>query len=78
MIHPAKFVDAVASPDENMRVMTETELTFFRKNIRDFYTALCRNGNLNDVEKINELLCVYKLRQYDIVRQYSVKYERKS
>lgn len=78
MIHPSKIVDAVASPDEKMRVMTETELISFRKNIRDFYTALCKNGNLNDVEKINELLCVYKLRKDDITCQYSVKYERKS
>ena len=56
MIHPSKVVDEVASPDENMRVMTEKELTCFRKNLRDFYSTLCQNGNLSDVNKINELL----------------------
>ena len=39
---PSKVVDEVASPDENMRVMTEKELASFRKNIRDFYRTLCQ------------------------------------
>lgn len=78
MIHPSKFVDIVASPNENMRVMTEKELTFFRKNLRDFYSTLCHNGNINDINKINELLHIYKLRKDDIVNMYTVKFERKS
>ena len=78
MVHPSKFVDAVASPNENMRVMTEEELTCFRKNLRDFYSALCHNGNINDVSKINELLRIYKLRKDDIANMYTVKFERKN
>ena len=77
IVHPSKFVDVVASPDENMRVMTEKELTCFRKNLRDFYSTLCQNGNLSDVNKINELLRIYKLRKDDIVNRYTVKFERK-
>ena len=76
MIHPSTVVDAVASPDENMRVMTEKELECFRKKVRDFYSALCQNGNINDVSYINELLCMYKLRKDDIVNMYTVKFER--
>lgn len=77
MAHPSKVVDAVASPDDNMRVITEKELEFFRKNVRDFYSALCQDGNIDDVSKINELLHIYKLRKDDIVNMYTVKYERK-
>lgn len=77
IVHPSKFVDVVASPDENMRVMTEEELTCFRKNIRDFYSALCHNGSISDISKINELLSIYKLRKDDIVNRYTVKFERK-
>lgn len=76
MIHPSTVVDAVASPDENMRVMTEKELECFRKKVRDFYSTLCQNGNINDVSNINELLCMYKLRKDDIVNMYTVKFER--
>ncbi|WP_158575543.1 helicase C-terminal domain-containing protein [Agathobacter rectalis] len=76
IVHPSKFVDVVASPDENMRVMTEEELTCFRKNIRDFYSALCHNGSISDISKINELLSIYKLRKDDIVNRYTVKFER--
>lgn len=78
MVHPSKFVDVVASPDENMRVMTEEELAYFRKNLRDFYSTLCNNGNISDVSKINELLRIYKLRKDDIVNMYTVKFERKN
>lgn len=77
MVHPSKVVDVVASPDENMRVMTEEELVCFRKNLRDFYSALCHNGNISDVSKINELLRIYKLRKGDIANMYTVKFERK-
>ena len=78
IIHPSKFVDTIASPDENMRVMTEQELACFRKNIRDFYSTLCQNGNIGDVNKINELLRIYKLRKDDITNMYTVKFERKN
>lgn len=78
MVHPSKLVDVVASPDENMRVMTEEELTCFRKNIRDFYSALCHNGSISDISKINELLSIYKLRKDDITNMYTVKFERKN
>ena len=78
MVHPSKFVDVVASPDENMRVMTEEELTCFRKNIRDFYSTLCHNGSISDISKINELLSIYKLRKDDITNMYTVKFERKN
>lgn len=76
MVHPSKFVDVVASPNENMRVMTEERLACFRKNLRDFYSALCHNGNISDVSKINELLGIYKLRKDDIANIYTTKFER--
>ena len=78
MVHPSKFVEVVASPVENMRVMTEKELTCFRKNIRDFYRALCHDGSISDISKINELLSIYKLRKDDITNMYTVKFERKN
>lgn len=78
IVHPSKFIDVVASPDENMRVMTEVELASFRKNLRDFYSALCQNGNINDVSKINELLRIHKLKKDDIVNMYTVKFERET
>ena len=77
MVHPSKVIDVVASPNEAMRVMTEKELSCIRKNIRDFYSALCQNGNDSDVNKINELLRMYKLRKDDIINMYTVKFERK-
>ena len=76
MVHPSNVIDKVASPDENMVVITERELGLFRQSIRGFYRDLSYNGNIVDVEKINELLKIYKLRKDDIIGNYTVKYVR--
>lgn len=76
MIHPSKYVDEVASPGENMRVMTEMELEHFRKNIRAFYKYLCNYGGINDISEINKSLRECNLRKDDIVNTYTVKVER--
>lgn len=78
MIHPSNVIDKVASPDENMVVITERELSLFRRSVHDFYRALCHNGNMTDVEKINELLRLYKLSKNDIINDYTVKFVRQS
>ena len=77
LIHPSKIIENNASPVENMRVITETELELLRKNLRDFYTELCQTRNYNNISKINKLLKIYKLRADDIVNHYTVSFERK-
>lgn len=77
IIHPSNIIDVVASPSEDMRVMTEKELSLLKKNLRNFFIALSKNGNISDINNINELLCAYKLRKDDIVSTYTVKFERK-
>lgn len=77
LIHPSKIIENNASPDENMRVITESELELLRKNLREFYTELCQTRNYNDISKINRLLKIYNLRSGDIVKNYTVSFERK-
>lgn len=77
LIHPSKIIENNASPDENMRVITEIELELLRKNFRNFYRELCENGSFNDISKINQLLKIYKLRAEDILCHYMVRFERK-
>ena len=59
-----------------MVVITERELGAFRQSVRSFYKDLSYNGNVVDVEKINELLKIHKLRKEDIIDNYTVKYVR--
>lgn len=59
-----------------MRVMSERELNIFRKNVREFYAAICQNGAQNDVEKIRELLHSYRLRKDDLINNYTVEFEK--
>ena len=51
----------------------------FNQYIYQFHMAafFLISGNLSDVNKINELLRIYKLRKDDIVNRYTVKFERK-
>lgn len=76
IVHNSKIIDSVAFPNENMRVITETELRLLRERIRNFYSALYNHKDINDIDKINELLCIYKLRKDDIVKFYTVKFNR--
>ena len=76
MIHPSNKVEKGASPVEGMLVITEKELGLFRQGIRNLYKALSYNGNMTNVERINDLLKVYKLRKDDIIRNYTVKFIR--
>ena len=56
--------------------MSERELSIFRKNVREFYAAICQNGAQNDVEKIRELLHSYRLRKDDLINNYTVEFEQ--
>lgn len=76
MIHPSKQIEKTASPIENMTVITEDELLLFRMRIRDFFNALSHNENMTDVDKIKDLLKLYKLRKDDIISNYTVKFTR--
>ena len=76
IVHNSKIIDSGAFPNENMRVITETELRVLREHIRNFYSALYNHKDTNDIDKINELLYIYKLRKDDIVKFYTVKFNR--
>lgn len=76
MIHPASRIDNLASPVEHMRVMTEKEIDKIKNNVRELYNALCCGDNYMDVNKISELLKTYKLRNDNIVREYTVPFNR--
>jgi flagellar biosynthesis regulator FlbT len=69
-------LDRLASPVCDMHIVTERELEQFRKSIRAFFAAICNAGNINDVDRISELLKEYKLRAMDILNYYTVSYRR--
>lgn len=73
IIHPSKIIDDAASPHEKMVVVTENELEKLRKNVRDFYSALCQSGISLFPTEIDKLLKEYRLRKDDLIREYTVK-----
>ena len=76
IIHRSDCLDRLASPVCDMHIVTERELEQFRMSIRAFFAAICNAGNINDVDRISELLKEYKLRAMDILNYYTVSYRR--
>ncbi len=77
MIHPSRIVKDEASPDSEMRVMTENEVNKLKTALRKFYSGVCENSGFEDINKIIGLLQKNKLRRNDILNEYSVTFLRK-
>lgn len=71
MVHITNVIDALATPTQNMRIITPTTLENFKNKIRDFAAAFALNENWQDESKINALLLSYNLRGQDIIQNYS-------
>ena len=71
MIHLGNICEYSATPSENMVVITKDKLDIFKKNIKDFCVAV--KDKLNQLEEIKKLLIQYKLRDIDIVSNYTIK-----
>ena len=70
MIHLGNICEYSATPSENMVVITKDKLNLFKKNIKDFSVAV--KDKVNQLEEIKKLLIQYKLRDIDIVSNYTV------
>lgn len=71
MVHNTRIVDTLATPLQNMKIITPELLDNLKRKIRDFVTALVQNGNWSDEAKVSSLLLSYKLRGQDIVQEYT-------
>ena len=73
IIHRADKFDTAASPNPNMRIMTEKSLDKFKTAIRSFTESLVSNKNIaQDVKEIQKLLIQFKLTGENIVDNYTI------
>ena len=77
MIHKSYIFDYDCSPINCTRIMTNELLEKLKDNVRKFFGAMCEKSNFGNVDKINELLRMYKLTRNDIVNEYTVDYKIK-
>jgi tetratricopeptide (TPR) repeat protein len=71
MIHLGNICEFGATPEKTCRVITKEKLETFKKNIKNFSIAV--KDKLNQLEKIKKLLIQHKLRDSDIINNYTVK-----
>ncbi len=72
LIHVSTVIDESATAVENMRVINEKKLEILKEQVKNFATALTQNENWHNIDKIKELLLIYKLRGVDLRNEYSV------
>ncbi|MBQ8604149.1 MAG: DEAD/DEAH box helicase family protein [Oscillospiraceae bacterium] len=72
MVHKSTIIDKQATAVENMRVITEEKLELLKANINGLVIAISQNDNWFDENKISNLLNQYKLRNSDIIDNYTL------
>lgn len=70
IIHPSSVLDSLATQVQGMKIITPELLDKMKKRIKSFSAELIQNVDLQDEDKINALLALYKLRGRDIVNEY--------
>ncbi len=71
MIHLGDSCEFGATPEQNCVVMTKEKLELFKTNIKEFSLAV--KDKLNQTDEIKRLLICYKLRENDIINNYTNK-----
>lgn len=71
MIHPSNMVGKKATAVDNMHIITDKNLDLLKKRINDFAISVSQDCNWLDENRIDELLGQYKLRNTDIVTNYT-------
>lgn len=77
MIHNSNVFNYECSPNEAIRIMTPELLTRFKKNIRAFVIAMCKNENFKNSEKINCLIKEHLLYKEVLVKEYTTSFSVK-
>lgn len=78
MIHNSNVFNYECSPNETIRIMTPELLSKFKKNIRAFVIAMCKNKNFKNIEKINRLIKEHLLYKEALVKEYTISFSVKT
>lgn len=78
MIHNSNVFNYECSPNETIRIMTPELLSKFKKNIRAFVIAMCKNKNFKNIEKINRLIKEHLLYKEALVKEYTTSFSVKT
>ncbi len=78
MIHNSSVFNYECSPNEAIRIMTPELLSKLKKNIRAFVTAMCKNENFKNSEKINSLIKEHLLYKDTLIKEYTTSFSIKT
>ena len=71
MIHPSTKIDSLATPVSGMRIITPGRLELLKRQLKGFSIALAQVDKWSNTEKTQTLLQQYKLRNQDIIQNYT-------
>lgn len=78
MIHNSSVFNYECSPNEAIRIMTPELLSKLKKNIRAFVTAMCKNENFKNSEKINSIIKEHLLYKDTLIKEYTTSFSIKT
>lgn len=71
MIHNSTTIDSLATQVPGMRIITKENLELLKRQLKDFSVAFAQVDNWLNIEKAQALLQHYKLRNQDIIKNYT-------
>jgi len=71
LIHPSNRFNYASSPEANIRIMRDEELSKLKENVRKFIASVISNNYINKSDEIMKLLNNYKLNKSNFVNTYT-------
>lgn len=78
MVHPSKTFHYAASPNQNIRIITEDKLKEFCRSVKDFIQSIASENDLGNHEAIRNKIINYNLQAALLVKTYTVKFTKKN
>ncbi|MFV0820249.1 DEAD/DEAH box helicase family protein [Legionella micdadei] len=78
MIHNSTCFEHACPPSPNIKLINKELLEKFIKNIRQFMSSIANDNSYLDSKKVEESLVQYKLKDSDIVTNYTINFKIKS
>jgi pyruvate-formate lyase len=78
MVHPSQVFEYAASPNPNIRILTNEKLNEFRKATKEFIKSVATSNELGNQAAIMQKLMACKLRAADFVDNYTIQFTSKN
>lgn len=77
LIHNSLIPDYAATLNDETKIITPKNLERLKESVRQFIKAVCTENNINDTDKIKQLLTQHKLRPKKLIENFTASQQKK-